>query len=117
MATDPVRSIQRRNIGHGYNLALDGAIAKFASMEPASETPYLTTTVDWTPEGVRTVRTSGEPPNRSQQRPAEADISGLSRPARFELQKAATELASTYEPRSPARASIEADIERLFAFL
>jgi hypothetical protein len=100
MATDPVRSIQRRDIGHGYDLALDGAIARLAALDPANETPYLTVTIDWTPSGIRTMRTSGDTPKRSQRRIAEAPVSELDRPSRVELQKAATNLASQFDERS-----------------
>ncbi len=117
MATDPVRSIQRRNIGHGYDLALDGAITRLAALEPSAETPYLTVAIDWTPSGSRTVRSSGDPPKRSQRRAAEAAVSELSRPSRIELQKAATDLVNQYDERSAARKSVDADIERLFDYL
>ena len=118
MATDPVRSIQRRDIGHVYDLSLDGVIARLAALDPSSETPYLTISVNWTPDGNRTLRSQGyDAPKRSQRRVAEADISGLARPARTELQKAATELAAGYDERSAARASVDADLERLFIYL
>ena len=117
MATDPVRSIQRRDIGHAYDLSLDGAIARLAALEPATDTPYLTVAIDWTPDGNRTLRSQGDATKRSQRRTAEADISGLSRPARTELEKAATALAADYAERSAARASIDADLERLFIYL
>jgi hypothetical protein len=117
MATDPVRSIQRRAIGHAYDLSLDGAIAKLAALEPATDTPYLTVAIDWTPDGNRTLRSQGDATKRSQRRTAEPDISGLSRPARTELEKAATALAAEYEERSAARASVDADLERLFIYL
>ena len=117
MATDPVRSIQRREIGHAYDLSLDGAIARLAALAPATETPYLTVAIDWTPDGNRTKRSQGDATKRSQRRTAEPDISGLSRPARTELEKAATELAAEYDERSAARASVDADLERLFIYL
>ncbi len=117
MATDPVRSIQRREIGHAYDLSLDGAIVKLAALEPATDTPYLTVAIDWTPDGNRTLRSQGDATKRSQRRTAEPDISGLSRPARTELEKAATALAASYDERSAARASVDADLERLFIYL
>ncbi len=117
MATDPVRSIQRREIGHAYDLSLDGAIARLAALAPATDTPYLTVAIDWTPDGNRTKRSQGDATKRSQRRTAESDISGLSRPARTELEKAATELAAGYDERSAARASVAADLERLFIYL
>jgi len=117
MATDPVRSIQCRDIGHAYDLSLDGAIAKLAALEPAPDTPYLTVAIDWTPDGNRTMRSQGDATKRSQRRTAAPDISGLSRPARTELEKAATALAAEYDERSAARASVEADLERLFIYL
>jgi hypothetical protein len=51
MATDPVRRVRRRHLGHDFNLALDGVIANVAGMAPNAETPYLTVTANWAPEG------------------------------------------------------------------
>ncbi len=114
MATDPVRHIRRRHLGHAFNLALDGVIAEIAALPPTPETPYLTVTANWTPEGTNPARIVNEPLKASQRgRVDPAAETSPNRPARIELKSLGEELLAQYEHRTPARDSIAADLERI----
>jgi hypothetical protein len=118
MATDPVRKIRRRHLGHAFNLALDGAISPLADLEPSSNTPYVTATVNWEPEGTQPGRHTTEPVKASQRRNKdEIDNSAPFRPARIELENAGDEVLATFEERTPARDSIEVDLKRIQEYL
>ena len=114
MATDPVRHIRKRHLGHAFNLALDGVIARIAALPPALETPYLTVTANWSPEGTNPGRIVNEPPKASQRGRLDSRTeTSPSRPARTELKALGESLLADYEARSVARESVEADLERI----
>ena len=119
MATDPVRGIRRRHIGHAFKLGLDGAIARLADLPPEKETPYLTAKVNWEPEGTQPGRQPGEEPIKASQRRQRApgDNSEPFRPARIELESAGDEILAGFEERTPARDSVEADLKRIQEYL
>lgn len=114
MATDPVRHIRKKHLGHAFNLALDGVIAQVAALPPALETPYLTVTADWSPEGSNPARIVNEPLKASQRGRVDPRAeTSPNRPARIELKSLSEELLAGYEARSVARESVEADLERI----
>jgi hypothetical protein len=114
MATDPVRQIRRRHLGHDFSLALDGVIANVAGLAPNTKTPYLTATVDWSPQGGNPGRIAGEALKASQRgRLDPDDASSPNRPARTELKRLGDDVLARYEPRTPAHDSIAADLERI----
>lgn len=114
MATDPVRGIRRRHLGHDFSLALDGVIARIAAMAPNQETPYLTVTANWAPKGDNPGRIVHEQPKASQRGRLDPDTeSSPNRPARTELKHLGDEILAQYEPRTPAYESIEADLEKI----
>ncbi len=119
MATDPVRGIRRRHLGHAFKLGLDGAIARLADLPPANETPYVTAKVNWEPEGTQPGRQpSDEPVKASQRRQRDAsDNTEPFRPARIELESAGDEILAGFEERTPARDSVEADLKRIQEYL
>jgi hypothetical protein len=111
MATDPVRRIRKRHLGHSFDLALDGVLAEIVALPPNGETPYVTVTVDWTPQGSNPGRSVHEAPKASQRgRVDPASETSANRPARTELRSLGEAALSGLEQRSAARESVEADL-------
>jgi peptide subunit release factor 1 (eRF1) len=96
-ATDPVEQIDVR--GFETDLAggreLSERLAALAAAPPAVETPYLTVTLDWRPDG-------GGPGRR---------------PARRAFDDEVDRLLARHAAHSPARQSLEADVSRVRAYL
>ena len=114
MATDPIRRIRRRHLGHAFDLALDGVIAEIAALAPNTETPYVTVTADWSPAGGDPARIAGEPLKASQRGRVDAAAETTPhRPARTELRSLGDAALAGFEPRTAARLSVEADLERI----
>lgn len=66
MATDPTRSITRRRFASPFAMGAEDLLDRLAQLAPATETPYLTVTLDWSVEGTSPGRAEPEDVQRSQ---------------------------------------------------
>jgi hypothetical protein len=83
-------------------------------MAPNAETPYLTVTANWAPEGGNPGRIVHERPKASQRGRLDPEgESSPNRPARTELKSLGDEVLAQYEPRTAAYDSVAADLERI----
>lgn len=90
-ATDPVSNINRTNIASSLNPLLK----ELGSLPPSIETPYLTASLDWTPDG-------NAPSSRS-------SITEAWNTLKVDL--------DAFPARSQGRASLETDLERITQFV
>ena len=68
MATDPTQRIRRRRLASPFALGAEDFLERVSNLEPSADTPYLTVTVDWRPEGSSPGRAEPEEVKRSQRR-------------------------------------------------
>jgi hypothetical protein len=59
MATDPIRRIRERGHEIPLTFGVRDALSRLAHLPPSLDVPYLTVSLDWTPEGTDPGR---EPP-------------------------------------------------------
>ncbi|MEZ4624075.1 MAG: hypothetical protein R2843_04645 [Thermomicrobiales bacterium] len=115
MATDPIRRIRRRHLGHAFDLALDGVIAEIAALAPNTETPYVTVTADWSPAGGDPARIASEPLKASQRGRASMPPRETTphRPARTELRSLGDAALGRARTSNRRTVEVEADLERI----
>jgi hypothetical protein len=117
MVTDPVQRI--RATEHETPLALDLAeiLNQLANVPPGIETPYLTVSLDWRPEGSEPGRIPAPEPKRSERRARSGDESTPRRPAWETMRRELDEAVVAYGPRGAAFESLTADLERIGDYL
>jgi hypothetical protein len=96
-ATDPVERITAQRVESDLvaGRPLIARLSALAALPPAVQTPYLTVCLDWRPEGNDPAR----------------------RPARRIVEDETERLLERYAAHSPARASLDVDVERVRAYL
>jgi hypothetical protein len=117
VVTDPVRNIQATEFATGLDIHVADPLRELALLPAAPESPYLTVTLDWTPNFEDPGRQAPEERRRSEQRNRPAEEPASRRPARTWLDKELKGLLDGLEPRSPQRANLEADIARIGTYL
>lgn len=117
MATDPVRGIQSATFETPLDIHTTDPLHHFASLPANLEIPYLTVTLDWTPGFDDPGRQPAQELRPSEQRNRPDEDPASRRPARTWLDKELKALAGSLEPRSDQHAQLEADIERVGAWL
>lgn len=95
MATDPARQLRAHRRESPFVSDLPKTLTRLAELEPSSDPPYLTLSLDLQPEGGR--------PNR--------------RPGRDFLDQQRDEFLGGFEAHTPAHESLSADIERVTTML
>ncbi len=95
VATDPIRRIRERTYANPFDFNIDEPLVHLAQLPPSTDVPYLTVSLDWSPDEKH--------PGR--------------RAARAQFDREAAALIATAGPRGDVRDSLEADVKRISAFL
>ena len=95
MATDPIRRIRAREHELPLAFGVREALSALAHLPPSLDIPYLTASLDWTPEGA-------DPGHR---------------PARRVFDREMGQIVAAHGPRGAAFDSLAADAERVATFL
>jgi hypothetical protein len=117
MVTDPVQHIRSRDYATSLDLHLTDPLRDLASVTATPQTPYLTVCLDWTPAFGDPGWRPPEELRRSEQRNLPHEAPSSRRPARGWFEREARALLDTLDERSEQRAHLEADIERITAWL
>lgn len=117
MATDPVQQITE--LDHDTPLATDlnATLTRLAALQPSTEAPYLTVSLDWRQEGSAPGRFQPAETKRSERRAPREEDGAPRRPAWQQLRRELDEAVNSYGPRGAAFESLIADLERLTAYL
>jgi peptide subunit release factor 1 (eRF1) len=117
MATDPTRRIRRRRVVSPFSLGAEDFVERLGHLEPSIDTPYLTVTVDWRPEGTSPGRAEPEEVKRSQRRSGQEAEGDRWRPAIEVLEQQIEDLIEEHGPRGAAHESLQADYQRIQDYL
>lgn len=117
MATDPTKKIHRRRFVSPFTMAAEDYLTRLAHLEPSTDVPYLTVTVDWRPEGTSPGRAEPEEVKRSQRRSGVEAEGDRWRPAIEILEQGIEDLIEQHGPRGDAYDSLKADYEKIQAYL
>ncbi len=95
MATDPVQGVQERRYDIPVERDIPAVLARLAALAPAADAPYLTVHLDWRPDGPSPGRRFGA----------------------IYVEQNAEQFLAGFAAHSPARESLDRDIERLRDYL
>jgi hypothetical protein len=82
MATDPIRRIREREHEIPLTFVVRDALNALAQLPPSLDVPYLTVSLDWTPEGADPGREPPPQPRPSERRSRRGEIGPNRRPSR-----------------------------------
>jgi hypothetical protein len=117
MATDPIRRVRAREHEVPVTFGIREALDRLAALPPSLDAPYLTVSLDWTPEGGDPGREALPEPRPSERRARRGEIGASRRPARRTLDREIEQMLASQEPRGEALESLSADAARIAAFL
>lgn len=128
MATDPTRSIQRHTIDSGLTGDLRAIGDRLAAIEPSTDIPIVTVSLDWRIEGTNPGRSPFYPegtrpddgryrsqPDRSDDDQDEA--SARRRPARRVFNDRMDEIVEAHGDHNEVAESLRGDLDRISAYL
>lgn len=116
MATDPTRRIRHRTFTTPFTMGVENLLHRVGHLDPSTDAPYLTITLDWTVEGTSPGRAEPEEVQRSRRR------SGIQegerwRPSVDVYERELDRLIDEHGPRGEVFESLTADKDRIRAFL
>jgi peptide subunit release factor 1 (eRF1) len=117
MATDPIQRVRAQTHDVPLTFGVREALAGLAALPPSLDVPYLTVSLDWTPEGSAPGR---EPPpdlRRSEMRSRRGETGASRRPSRREFEREMERILADYGPRGDAFDSLSRDTQRIGEFL
>lgn len=114
MATDPTRSIRKKDHPSTFDISAAELLDRLSSLPGQSGVPYLTATLDWTIAGDDPGRREAEEVKRSQDAP---DDAGSDRPSRKELEQTLSRLIEEHGPRGETFDALQASQERILNWL
>ncbi len=117
MATDPTKQITRRRFLSPFTMGEENLLERLAHLDPSTDVPYLTVTVDWRPEGTSPGRAEPEEVKRSQRRSGQEAEGERWRPAIEILERDVENLIEEHGPRGDVYDSLKSDYEKLMHFL
>jgi len=116
MATDPVQRVRSRVNESPFDLDLHGTLQEVAALPVVGDSPFLSVSLDWTPSFDNPGRRPADELRRSEARNVTTE-STTQRPALTWFQAEARALLASLDERSVERAGLEADIDRVTAWL
>jgi hypothetical protein len=117
MATDPIRRIREREHQLPLTFGVRDALTRLAALPPSLDAPYLTVSLDWTPEGADPGREPPPEPRRSERRNRRGETGTTRRPARRVFDREIGQIVAAHGPRGAAFDSLVADAARVATFL
>lgn len=117
MATDPIRRIRAREHEIPLTFGVRDALTRLAGLPPSLDAPYLTVSLDWTPEGANPGREPPPEPRASERRARRGETGTTRRPARGVFEREMGQIVAAHGPRGAAFDSLAADAERVATFL
>lgn len=117
MATDPIQRVRARTHDVPLTFGVREALAALAALPPSLDVPYLTVSLDWSPEGANPGRVTPPEARRSEMRARRGEVGASRRPSRREFERVMEQLLSDYGPRGEAHESLSRDARRIAAFL
>jgi len=117
MATEPIRRIREREHHIPVTFGVPDALGSLAQLPPSLDAPYLTVSLDWTPEGSDPGREPPQEPRPSERRARRGETGASRRPSRRVLDREIGQIVTAHGPRGAAFESLTADAARVAAYL
>lgn len=117
MATDPIRRVRARTHEVPLTFGVRETLARLAALPPSLDAPYLTVTLDWTPQGDDPGREPAPELRRSEMRSRRDETGVTRRPARREFEREMEQVLAAHGPRGAAFDSLSNDAEQIAAYL
>jgi hypothetical protein len=118
MTRNPVESVTGGAVPTQLTTNLRGRLHELAALPPSIATPYLTVSVDWSVDGENPGATPVVEGKASQRRSGHGTEGGVTRRAgRIEIGNELKRLVEESGIRGEVRDSLEADVERVIAYL